>query len=497
MEERSPISQATGPRHHSQSIYRRQRETNVLILKPAQRMSVNDYESVLDLGPLLKGPSFDVSRFQNVFDSPIEPQPDLRKGDEDSDSSLGDQEHSSRAPPRRPALDDLFSGSSSDGHGPPSWSQTRFKLNYPFPASDILSPLDLEGFSRHANGRRCSNGNKRKSCEYCRFRKKKCSGHNTCNRCSRVGFDCVYMPDLIAKRMVDGLLETPPPSPETYLPYPASPSPGATSCVRFDAGQLSHGELAYSCVTSSSSFDDCPVETPTQPSGRGMKRRKRVANGKPGATKRQKSLRAKDRTRPTVPNTNQSAPRSHGPNPAAGDLGSIPVELAFYLAGGAFGMASRDVDFRNAVLQHVGFDVLDRETYVMAAPRRWDISEPQAVFGDTTTTQPGYTESDARMPQPTPPTTHGWFAQPDPSSLDMDITRAEVVPTSGFDIFPPLETGPPLEPFTVSILSLFSPSVPPPSSGPAVLPDVASDHDPTEPWTMDDWLAWYDSTFFL
>lgn len=514
MEERSPIFQATGP-CLPQPICRRQRESNIHILRPTQRMSGNDYERVLDLGPFLQGTSFDVSRIQNGIDSPTEPRPDLRKGDEDFVSSLGDQEHGYGAPPRGPVLDDLSPGSSSDSHGPPPWSRTCFKLDYPFPAcasplppffphpsrdnarpaSDIPSPLDLEDFSRYASGHGCSNDNQRKSCEYCRFRKKKCSGHIICNRCFRVGIECVYMPDLIAKRMVDGLLETPSLSPGTYLPYPAPPSPGATSSITFDGGQLPRGDLAYSCVASSS-FDDCPVETPTQPSGRGTKRRKRAANRKRGATKRQKSSRAElDRTRSTAPNIDQSASQSHGLNSAAAGLGPIHVELAFYLAGGVFGMAPRDVDFRNAVPRRVGFDVLDRETHTIPVPKRWDIVEPHEVFGDTATTQPGYTENSVHIPQPTPIATHGWFAQPGPS-LDVDLTKAEAVPTSGFDVFPLLETGPSLEPFTVSILSLSPPSAPPPSSGPAVLPDVASDHDPTDSWTMDDWLAWYDSNFF-
>ena len=506
-----PISQTTRP-HLLQSVYRRQKETNVHILRPAQH--INGYEHVLDLGPFPKGSSFDISCFQNGLGSPAELQSHPRKNDKNLGILLGD--HGPRASHRTPALDVLSPGPSGDHHGPPPWSRTRFKLNRPLPVcaspipplfphpgrnnarSDFPHPLDLKDALRHDNGRHPSNSNQRKSCEYCRFRKKKCSGHNICSRCSRIGIDCVYMPDLIAKRMADGLPEIPSPIPGSRFPLPSSPSSGASSCTKFDIGQLSHRNSAHSCVASSS-MDDDPIEIPARATGRGTKRRsgKGIANRIPRAARRPGRLQAgKDPTQSMTLNVDQSIPRGNSLNPAADDLESVCMELTHRSTGRVLGMAAENIDFRNAEPRCVSFDAFDRNIYVMSLPKRWDASEPQGVFDDSTATQSRYTENISHIP--TSVATFGRFRQPEASSLDMGFTSADAVPTSGPDVFPLLETRQSLEPFTdLPIPSFSSPSAALPSSTPVMLPDSASGHSPTESWTADDWLAWYDITFFL
>jgi hypothetical protein len=145
-------------------------------------------------------------------DSPTEPQPDLRKDDEGIDSLFENQGHDSRVPPRTPpsaglslvllaiAMDlylvsDSFQARSSF----PGW---RISLSPSFP---------------HDHGSPWPNGNQRKFCEYCRFRKE-CSGYDTCFRYFRVGIDCVYISDPNEKRMADSLLDVPPPFAWITLP---------------------------------------------------------------------------------------------------------------------------------------------------------------------------------------------------------------------------------------------------------------------------------------
>jgi len=500
-EELSPISRGTEV--HLRSICKRQQKTNVHILRPAYNVRGNDYEHVLDLGP-----SSDLSRLQkNGFDSATELRLSPRE-DEDLDSIPGDG-HNSREPPRTPPSDDLSPGSPSDGYGPPPWSQTRFKLDCPFPigvsplppffprsgGDNMRSALDLspppDSTLRDDNGRRRPNYNQRKSCEYCRFRKKKCSGDNTCVRCFRIGVDCVYMPDLIAKRMAEGLLGIRSPSPRPCFPCPTFSSPGDRSPTKSGASQLAHRDPAYPRVTPSSPDD----ETSTQLSRRGMKRRKGGANGNLRPTKRQKRPRAgSDPTRSVASCPDLPILRGNGPG-SAGDLGAQSME-EFHSAGRVLGMVAGDMDFRNTELRCLSFGVLDRSLRVVSIPKRWDICKPREVLGDTIAAQPGYTTNNAHIPQPTSIATFGWFPHPE-ASPEMGLTRVETVPILSFNASPLLKTGPSLEPLTdVSVLSLLSPSSPPLSSAPVALPDIASDHDPTEPWTIDDWLAWYDYTFF-
>lgn len=511
MEERHAISRATelGP-HLLQPTCRRQRQTNVHILRPTYRMNRNGYEHILDLGLSSKDPPFHAPRSRNNgFNSPAEPQLDLRRDGKDIGSLLRHQEHNSRTQSRTPPSDDLSPGSSSDDHGPPSWSRTHFKLDCPIPAgspplppffrrssrnnaqsaSDYPSSLGLLDFLHHDNGSRWPNDNQRKSCEYCRFRKKKCSGHNTCILCFRIGVDCVYMPDLIAQRIADGS-DAPSLSPGSHFPYPTSSGSGAEGSMRFETSQPPYGD------PTSSVLDDDPMETPTQLSGRETKRRKRAANGKPGPTKRQKKSRARrDPTRSVASDIDQSTPRGNGPNPTASDLGSAYVELALNLAGRVFGMATMDMDSQETEPQCVSFDVLDRTIHVMSVPKRSDTTEPKDVFGDTPTTQQGYTEDNIHISQPTSITMFEWV--PQLVSLTAPGTGGmETVSASKFDIFPLSVAGPSLEPLMDSPMSpSSSPSIPPTLSDPPVLPDIANDHDPTVSWTADDWLAWYASIF--
>lgn len=494
MKERISISQTPGP--HLQSICGRRREINVHILRPVQHTGGNDYEHVLDFGPFLKEPSSDVSCFQNGFHFPTKPQPDLRKDDKDSGLSLGDQEHDSGNPPRTTPLDACPLGSFVDNHGPQSWRQTRFKLDYPFPgrASPVPPPFPHSGTNNPWSaldpphppsledllGRRHPDSSQRKSCEYCRLRKKKCSGHNTCIRCFRIGIDCIYMPDLIAKRVADGLLEF------------SSPSSGA---MKFDAGQLSRRDPGCSYFTSSSLNED-PTENPTQTSGRGTKGRKnkRAANRKPGVTKRQKTLRTgKDPTQSVAPDADQPIPRNNCTNFAGGDLGSVYV-VPLHLNDRAIGLAAEDMDFRNTEPRCVNFDVSDRKTHAMSVPERWDISEPQSLFDNSVEALAGHTENDARVPLPTSVTALGWFPRPE-TTLDANSTKVDPIAAPGFDIFPLLETGLSIDPLSASSLSPLSAL--PSSPSPVMLSDFGSDRNPMEPWTVDDWLAWYDSTFFL
>ena len=516
MEERRPISQATEGLYLLKPTCGRQELMNVRVLRPAHPMSGRDYEHVLDLGPLLKRPPLGVRRFQeNGFDFPTESQYDLRKDHEDMHILLGDQGRCSRAPPRAPPSDGLSPGSSSDGQGPPSWSRGHFRLDCSFPAGssphpplhhhssvdnarsamDSPPPSGLPDLLRRDNTSRWPNHTQRKSCEYCRFRKKKCSGHATCARCFRIGIECVYMPDLIAKRMAGGVPEKPSPSPVSNFPYPTSSSSGAGSPMRSDTAQVSPRYPAYSCAAPSC-LDDEPTETPTQPSGRGTKRRKRATNGKSGAAKRQKKLRVvQGPTQPAAFSSDQFIPCGDGPGPAAGDLGSAYVELALDLAGRVFGMAAGDTDSHNTEPRCINFEVLDRKIYGISVPKDWDTSKPQDVFDDTTTTQPGHTKDGTHVLQPALATTFGWAPQLEPSTLCVRVRGGGTVPTSGIDGCPLLGAWPSLEPLTDSSVSSSSPpSATAPPSYPAGLPDIANGHGPTESWTVDDWLAWYGSS---
>ena len=441
-------------------------------------MGGNVYEHVLDFGPFLTEPLLDVSSSKNGSYSPTKPQPDLRKNDEDLDFPLGDRERGSRTLPRAPALDALPLNYSGDNYNPPSWSQTRFKFGHPLPGCVSLFPPPIphpgvnnprsgldsslppgsEKLLSHDDASHNPDRNLRKSCEYCRFRKRKCSGHDTCILCFRIGIDCIYMPDLIAKRVADSLMET------------SSPGSGARSCV-----------------TSNGPGDD-PMEGPTQTSGRGtkIKKSKRVVNEKPGVAKRKRLRARKDSTQSMVPNAGQSVPRSNCPNSVNGVSRPVYIGPA-HSSSRAIGLAAEDMGFQNTEPRCVDSDVFDRK--VTPAPECWDIYKPQEDFGDIAAILLGYTENNARVPQPTSITTTEWFPWPG-APLD-----AETAPTSGFDVFPLTGTGMSPEPLPAPSLSPLS--IPLPSLGPTMLSDFTSDHDPTEPWTVDDWLSWYDAIFFL
>lgn len=143
MEGKYPISQVAKEQYLLRPICKQQQQTDVRILRPTYPISRNEYEHVLDLGPFLGGPSFGAPYFRkDKFDSPTVPRPDLRKDDEDVDSSPEHQEYNSRVSLRTPPSNYLSPGSSSDNHRPPSWSRTPFKLD-PFLAGSLPSLLSF------------------------------------------------------------------------------------------------------------------------------------------------------------------------------------------------------------------------------------------------------------------------------------------------------------------------------------------------------------------
>ena len=117
---------------------------------------------------------------------------------------------------------------------------------------------------------------RRKSCEYCRFRKRKCSGHDTCIQCFRLGIRCMYMPDLTATWMASCLLGNPHLSLGSCFSYFTVPISAAEtgSCV----GELHHSDTGYSCLTPSILRND-PLKISNRPSVRGIKRKERVPSG--------------------------------------------------------------------------------------------------------------------------------------------------------------------------------------------------------------------------
>ena len=417
MEEGSPTGQ------HLKCTFRRHKEANVHILRPTRHTSRSDCEHTLDLEPVLKGSSF-----------------------EDLDLLLGPQEHGSGASHQAPAFDDLSQGSSGECNRPPSSCQNRFKLDRPpspspfpsqsggnvWPTSYLLPPPNVKDSLRQKQ---------RKSCEYCRFRKKRCSGHDTCIRCFRDSIGCVYMPDLIAKRTVDCLLETSHPSLGSRFSYPGL-------AAGIPIGQPPHSDPRYSCATPST-LDKNPAETPPRPLVRSKKGKKRTPNG---VAKRQKRLRPENAsTQFVAPNRDQC------------------IHL------GVFGTAAEDTDLWNTGVESVSLDHC--ETLV---PKYWDTSKLQEVFVDTPTIKPQGHADDTEIL---------WL---EISQLDTDPTGAEAIRLSGFDI-PSAETESSVE----SLMDLSAPSASFPSivlSSPGSTVITGATGDLAESWTADDWLAWCDST---
>jgi hypothetical protein len=454
------------------STIRRYKEAYIHILRPAYRRSRCGYEHILDLEPVFEGSSLGVSRLQaDNLDFPTEPQPDLGKDDGDLGLLPGPQERRFRTSPGAPAFDGLSHSFSDECNEPPLWSQTRFKLSRPsspatfspflsrssgnvWPASHLPHTPNVKDPLRH------NNKNRRKSCEYCRFRKKRCSGHSTCFRCFRQGIGCVYMPDLIAKRMTDCLIENLHPSLGSRFSYPTVPISAAGSRV----GQLPHIDPGYSFLTSSIN----PPETPLRRSGRGTK-------GAPeGTTNRQRRVQpGKVPTRSVAPNTDRYTPLALGdrPDSAVVSIGPAYVELAAHSSNALFGVAAGDVDFWNACL---GFDVLDHSGV-----------QSQEVFENSPTKQPpGYIEDDVRM--------HRLENCP----KDIDFTREGATCILGFDIFSSTGGRSSLESFEgPSAPSTPSPPLVPLSSGSTTSTDIASAS--AEAWAVEDWIVWYDFTSFL
>lgn len=460
------------PRPYLQSAYGRQQATNILILKPTLRKTGNHYEHILD---------FTI------------PGQNLGKDDEDLNSPLGGQKRGSCLL-RTPALGTISSCSSGDNrHGPPSWSQTRFRLDLPVPfcpgrsvqfSSGFPYPHDQGGFPRSETGRRYARNNKRKSCEYCRLRKKKCSGNDVCIRCFRVGVHCVYMPDLVANRAADCLPGT---SSSIRTSYP-SPSPGTRNLKEFNASQLSRMDSSVSCVVSPS-LNNVPTEALAQLSEKARKSTG-ATNWKARATRHQESSCAGNYlTQAMVFGGNQPILQNGGPNFLTGDRGSGYCGLSLGFTSGAFGAVTGDVDPQSTESQCVTPSAFDAETHTRTAPNRHDISNPREVFYDNDTTQPGHFEYDIHTPQPAPTTTLRPFPQPK-ESLDAGLTRAEAVLVSEVDVSPSLEKGLSLEPYTD-----LSSSTPPSSCLP-ILSGSTQDRDLMRVWAVGERLAWYDSTPF-
>ena len=455
--------------HLLKSTFRRRQETTFIhVLRPAYRMNRSDYERILDLEPGLKGSPFGASGFQT--DSPTEPQPHLGKYGEDLDPLFGPQDRHSSASHKALAFDDPSRGSSGECNGSPSWCQTSFRLDTPSPAGASPFPSRSSGNawpasylppSPNEKGRpRRDDKKQRKSCEYCRFRKKRCSGHGTCVRCSRLGIGCVYMPDLIAKRMADCLQENTHPPLGSRFSYPTVSMSTTGSCV----GKRDPG---YSCVTSI--LDSVLPEIPPQPTGRGRK----IVPYIP--TNRHKRLRPrKAPTQPLTPDPDGDTPLSDCPDSVVAGLGSEYVEHVIHLADGVLGMAIRDMDSWYSGPRWASFD-----HNVVSVPEYSDASKPQEDFAYTPTIQkPESTEDDARVPE----------HEASPLDIHPVIVKTSHIP--GFDTFPFTETGTSAESFE----SLCAPSksfssIVSPSSGSTLSTTTVGDS--TEPWTVDEWLAWY------
>lgn len=447
MEEGFPVEP-----HLLESAFRQHKEACNHILLPAHRMSRNGYEYILDLELVSKGSSFG-----------------------DLDFSLGPHEHGSLSGLHQvPAAGSHSRGVSGECNGSPSWCQTRFKLDRPSPPrSSPFSPpfspssenaCHTQYLHPSTDMKDSPRQKRRKSCEYCRFRKKKCSGHVTCVRCSRVGIECVYLPDLIAKRMADCRLEIPHPSLGSCS-YPTAPMSAAGS----SAGQVP--DPGYSCVASPT-LDNGPPDMALRLYERRAKGKKRASNG---TTKCKKGLRpGKASAQSLDPNPDQYTLLGGCPDSAVADLGTAYVELAIHLAD--------SVNFSNTRFQCVSFGVLDR--CVMSAPGCWNAFQPQEVLIDTARMQlPGHAEDGAQI------------SEPEASPPGIDPTGVEATCVLGFDTFPSTEAGSFLELLgDLAVPSIFSPSVAPSPSGSALPTDVASDS--SESWTADDWLVWYDSTLF-
>lgn len=445
------------------STFRRHKETYIHILRPARGMSENCYEHILDLEPVLKGSSLEVSRFQaDNLDSPAEPQPDLRKDVDGLGLLFGLQEHRSRTLHPAPAFGGLPHSPSDECNGLPSWPQTRFKLHRsssPCPSSPFFSQLGgnactvrhLPPASNVEDPLRHNDQKRRRSCEYCRFRKKKCSGHSTCILCLRQAIDCVYMPDLIAKRMAECLSH---PSLGSRFSNPAT----SFSTTRSRFSKVHRRDPRNASLASPAN----PPETLRQRSGRVTTGQERAPNG---SAKRQRRPRlGKVPTRSVVPNHDQY---SHCADSSVAGLGSEPVELALHLAGGLPDVAGRGVDFWNTEPGCLSFGVLDHS------------AEPQQLPENAPTTQPpGFAEDEVRI-----------------SELEhyLDATGEGATRIFGFDISPSTEVRLPLESSKGSFASLTAfPSLVPQSPRPPVPSDIAG--DPAVVLAVDDWLAWYDLT---
>lgn len=400
MEVRSSIPRTMEPRP-LQSTCRRQKEVHIHILGPAHCMNVSDHEHVLDLRSSSGRSPCDTRQSQkDQIVSPPEPQFELRKAGENADFSLGPRDHGARAPHQVPVSDVLCTSSSGECTGPPSWCQTRFKLARPCPPSAPPSTPPLSWSTRH-------NVKQRKSCEHCRFRKKKCSGHTTCIRCSRVGIDCVYMPDLIAKRTTDCLLENPPPQPGSHFPHPRVPVSG-TGCYN---RQISHRGSGYP----SHSLNVDPLEAATRLPEREMKRRRKAPNGSTKPHKRSRT--GKDSTRPFVPDPPQSIALGDGLHATATILGPVSVELSNCFADSVFGTAAEDTGPVNTGSRCVNFGIPDQRIYVTSIPTRWDAFQPHEVFGDVGVGVAGVEAPDILGFNP--------FLSPPPSSLAVPVEIAE------------------------------------------------------------------------
>lgn len=416
-----------------ESTFRRHKEAYVHILRPVHCVSRSGYENILDLESVSKGLSF-----------------------EDLDFLLGSRERGSRTSSETPAFGDLSHGPSCESQGSPSWHQTRFKLDRPPPfspfpsqssgnvwsASYLLPPQNVNDSLRYSNQKR------RKSCEYCRFQKKKCSGHSACIRCFRIGIDCVYMPDLIAKRVADRLLDAPRSSLGSRSSYFAVSISVAGSCV----SQLPHSDPGCSYATSST-LESGPPETPL---GRGTTRTRRKKRTTERAVKCQRKLRpAGVPTQSVTPNPDQYTALDGSP-----DFSTI------------FSLSARDVDFWSSGFSCVSSGVLDHS--VASIPKGRDAFQPQEVFVDTTATQPpGNTEDDTKML---------WF---ETFPLDINPTGAGAARISDLDA-----TGLSVELYK----NLSAPVIPSPSSS---VEPAEMTGDSVDSWTVDEWLAWYGPTLFL
>ena len=483
MGERSFASPTTSLRL-LQSTPRRQQDcdANIHVLRPILNRVY--YERVLDFEQSSGEPPFDIPHFQKNKPgfSTVSRGDDLSNADGDSWSLLVHREDDAMAPHRTPPLNDPSSGFHGDSDGPQSWRQICFNLNHPnaypsstpFPrpsasAPDSMPSLNVENFLKRDDWP----GNEhRKSCEYCRFRKKKCSGHDTCIRCSRVGIDCVYMPDLVAKRVANCLLEHSRLLPASRLPLRSASNPGAGRCIDRHSQT---GPERSPCL------DGNFPEFPAGPPGRGTKRRKRAENG---TAKRRKNPAGKDLTQ-SPRFANQPNLLGDGADHIVAGFGSTRVELT--------PRAARATDSQNTGHGCVNVDALDRKACATLVPESRDTPQLQELYGDSPTIGQEYTRNDASIPQLTPVQPYGRLPRSEISDLDMAFAGVEVVQVLGFDLFPPLETGSSLEPvMDPSVHPSSFPSISPSSLGSPLQTGVTVDLDSGEVWTVDDWLTWYD-----